>query len=142
LSDAERTIDTVRRGLAAFSRGDFEAAAHEIHPDIEWHVTFRLPDLPLPKDVYRGPEEVLQLWRAFTSAWETMETEIEEILYVDAERALLRVRFAGRGAESGVGGEPHPLSGLPPARGAAHLLTRPRRRGVGAPRPGPHRWLS
>jgi ketosteroid isomerase-like protein len=102
LSDAERTIDTVRRGLAAFSRGDFEAAAHEIHPDIEWHVTFRLPDLPLPNDVYRGPEEVLQLWRAFTSAWETMETEIEEILYVDAERALLRVRFAGRGAESGV----------------------------------------
>jgi ketosteroid isomerase-like protein len=73
-----------------------------MHPDIEWHVAFRLPDLPLPKDVYRGREEVEVLWTQFRSAWDEMTVGLEEVLYVDDERVVARARFRGRGAGSGI----------------------------------------
>ena len=98
----EENIATAYRGLEAFSRGDFDAAFQDMHPDIEWHVTFRLPDLPLDKDVYRGRDEVMELWRAFSSVWETLTVEIEEVLHADDDRILLRARFHGRGGGSGI----------------------------------------
>jgi len=88
--------------LDAFSRGDLRKSLDSMHPDIEWHVAFRLPDLPLPKDVYRGRDEVEILWQQFRSAWDEMTVVVEEILYVDAECVVARARFRGRGKGSGV----------------------------------------
>ena len=68
----EENIALIRRGLDAFSRGDFDAAWNDMDPDVEWHLAFRLPDLPLDKDVYRGPEEIGELWSAFRSAWQSL----------------------------------------------------------------------
>jgi ketosteroid isomerase-like protein len=102
VSRAERNIQLLRDGLDAFSRGDLRGSLDNIDPDIEWHVAFRVPDLPLPKDVYRGRDEVEILWTQFRSAWEEMTGRIEEILYVDDERVVARARFRGRGAVSGV----------------------------------------
>ena len=73
-----------------------------MHPEIEWHVAFRLPDLPSGKDVYRGRTEVRQLWEAFASAWEELTVELEDILHADDERIVARARFRGRGVTSGV----------------------------------------
>ena len=89
-----------RRGLRAFSRGAFDEAAAEIHPEIEWHVAFRLPDLPHDKDVCRGKEEVRALWETFAAAWEKLTVEIEEVLHADDERMVARARFRGRGESS------------------------------------------
>jgi hypothetical protein len=36
-----------------FSRGDFERGVQDVQPDVEWHVAFRLPDLPVDKTIYR-----------------------------------------------------------------------------------------
>jgi ketosteroid isomerase-like protein len=33
---AEENIALIHRGLEAFSRGDFDAAAEDMQPDIEW----------------------------------------------------------------------------------------------------------
>jgi ketosteroid isomerase-like protein len=102
LNQRERNIETTRRALDAFGRGALDEAVGYIDPDIEWHVTFRLPDLPPSKNVLRGREEVLDLWRAFTSVWARIDLEIEEFLYVDDERQVLRARFVGEGSESGI----------------------------------------
>ena len=81
----ERNVQLLREGLDAFSRGDLSESLERMHPDIEWHVVFRLPDLPLPKNVYRGREEVEVLWKQFRSAWDEMTVRLEEVLHVDDE---------------------------------------------------------
>ncbi len=101
-SPAERNLELMRRGLDAFSRGAFDEAAAEIHPEIEWHVAFRLPDLPLERDVCHGKDEVRALWEAFSAAWEVLTVEVEEVMHVDDERIVARARFRGRGATSQV----------------------------------------
>ena len=50
MSARERNLERLRHGLGAFSRGAFEEAMAYVDPQIEWHVTFRLPDLPLAKE--------------------------------------------------------------------------------------------
>jgi ketosteroid isomerase-like protein len=102
VSITERNVQLLRNGLEAFSRGDLDASLETMHPEIEWHVAFRLPDLPLPKEVYRGREEVKALWIQFRSAWDEMTVSVEEILHVDEERVIARARFLGRGAGSGI----------------------------------------
>ena len=47
-------VATAERGFAAFSRGDWDACLAEVDPEIEWHLTFPLPDLPPDKTVFRG----------------------------------------------------------------------------------------
>jgi ketosteroid isomerase-like protein len=72
VSAEERKVQLLRDGLDAFSRGNLGESLDPMHPDIEWHVAFRLPDLPLPKDVYRGRDEVEMLWQQFRSAWDEL----------------------------------------------------------------------
>ena len=38
-------IDLLERGFADFSSGDWDAAIETMHPDVEWHAAFVLPDL-------------------------------------------------------------------------------------------------
>jgi ketosteroid isomerase-like protein len=102
MSARERNLELLQQGLGAFSRGAFDEAMAHMHPEIEWHVTFALPDRPLAKDVYRGRDEVRELWGVFASVWEQLTTELEEVLYADDERIVARARFRGRGAGSGV----------------------------------------
>ena len=97
----DRNVETMRRGLEAFSRADWDEALALTHPEVEWHLTFRLPDLPPDKLVYRGHEEVREVWQAFASVWESLTIEIEEIVSADIGRVVARARFHGRGAGSG-----------------------------------------
>jgi ketosteroid isomerase-like protein len=99
---AEENIDFVHRGLDAFSRGDFELGAELMQPDVEWHLSFRLPDLPAGKTVYRGPDEVMRVWAAFRSVWDELNVTLEEVLEAREDAVVLRARFVGRGSASGV----------------------------------------
>lgn len=102
MSVEERNVRLLREGFEAFNQGNPGESLDVMHPDIEWHVVFRLPDLPLPKDVYRGRDEVQAVWRQFGSAWEELTVVLEEIRYVDEERVVARARFHGRGRGSGI----------------------------------------
>jgi ketosteroid isomerase-like protein len=99
---AQENIALINRGLDAFSRGDFDAAVEDMRPDIEWHVSFRLPDLPLDKTVYRGPDEVQGLWAAFRSAWAKLTVALEEVVDAREDLVVVRTRFVGRGSASGI----------------------------------------
>jgi ketosteroid isomerase-like protein len=101
MSATERNLQLLRDGLDAFSRGALDESLAQMHPEVEWHVVFPLPDRPSSKDVYRGREEVRELWEEFRSVWDELTIELEEVLHVDSERVLARTRFHGRGAGSG-----------------------------------------
>jgi ketosteroid isomerase-like protein len=91
-----------RQGLETFSRGELDETLATLHPEVEWHIAFRLPDLPPDMRVARGHDEVKELWRAFRSVWDELTVEVEEILYDVDDMLMARVRFRGRGSGSGV----------------------------------------
>ena len=39
-----------------------------------------LPDLPMDKTIYRGPDEVRSLWAAFSSVWDELTVSVEEVV--------------------------------------------------------------
>lgn len=88
--------------MSAWSRGDLDASLAEMHQDIEWHVAFRLPDLPPGKDVFHGHDEVRRLWTGLREVWDEITLDIEEELWESKETALVRVRFRGTGGSSGI----------------------------------------
>ena len=71
-------------------------------PEIEWHLTFRLPDVPPDKTVFRGHEEVRALMTAFRDVWEELEVDLEEVVHDSEGLLVTRVRFHGIGSGSGV----------------------------------------
>ena len=99
---AEADIALIRRGLDAFSRGDFDAGVEDMEPDVEWHVSFRLPDLPLDKAVYQGQDEVRSLWAAFRSGWAKLTVTLEEVVEAREGLVVVRTRFVGQGSASGI----------------------------------------
>jgi len=94
--------EVMRRGLAAFSRGDWDAVLAGVDPEIEWHLTFQLPDLPPDKKVFHGYDEVRTLFDAFRSVWDELTIDVEEVLHDADDLLILRVRFRGRGGRSGI----------------------------------------
>jgi ketosteroid isomerase-like protein len=101
-SGGSEQVEIARAGLAAFSRGDLEDSLQSMHPDVEWHLAFRLPDLPADKDVFHGHDEVRTLWRAFRSVWEELTIELEEVVWEAPGTLVLKARFRGKGQGSGV----------------------------------------
>ncbi len=100
--NSEADVELVRRGLGAFSRGDFDEALTRIHPEVEWHVTLRLPDLPPDKLVFEGRDEVRELWDKLTGVFDSIAIEVEEVIAQRPGAVVARARFRGRGTGSGV----------------------------------------
>ena len=94
--------DTMRRGFEAFSAGDWDRLLADVDPEIEWHLTFQLPDLPPDKKVFHGHDELRTLFGAFRSVWDELTLELEEVLHDADDLLILKVRFQGRGGASGV----------------------------------------
>ena len=95
-------VDTMTRGFAAFSRGDWDATFAEIDPEIEWHLTFQLPDLPPGKTVFRGFDEVRVLFDNLAAFWEELTLEVLEVVHESEDQLIVKARFAGRGGEAGI----------------------------------------
>lgn len=101
-----REVELAKQGFAAFSRGEWDASLATMHPDVEWHLAFPLPDLPPDKTIFRGRGEVKELWGVFASIWETISLEIEEVEGEGGDEehvtVVARSRFRGTGGASGI----------------------------------------
>jgi ketosteroid isomerase-like protein len=87
-----------RRGMEAYSRGDYEAAIVGFDPAIEWSVHASLaPDAT----TYHGHEGVKRFWETWAEAISGMTLEIEECRCVGLNRVLAITRAHGTGAGSG-----------------------------------------
>jgi ketosteroid isomerase-like protein len=91
---SDQNVELVRKSAEAFNRGGIEALRAFADPQIEFHEP---PEQPAPR-VARGWDETLEMWREFDSAWESHQTEIEELRPLGDDRILLLSieHFVGR----------------------------------------------
>ena len=90
-------LETVRRAYDAFAGGDLETLTTFLAPDIEWRTT---PEVPFMGN-YSGLDEFMRGMDEWTSAFDDVTTEIEEM--IDAgENVIVHHRMRGRGRDSGV----------------------------------------
>ena len=104
LGDTRRTmsqenVDTVRRSLDGWNRGDVDAWLHSAHPEVEWisEVSRRIEG---SETVYRGPAELRRFWDEWHSVWDlTIDaSEIRDL----GETVLILGRIRTRGEASGI----------------------------------------
>jgi uncharacterized protein len=94
---ARGDVEVVRSAYEAWNRGDLEAAAELLSPDIEWRLPANLPD----PETWRGSEEVREGLARFLGSWEDLQVDVQEL--IDAgERVVALVRFRGRAALTGL----------------------------------------
>jgi ketosteroid isomerase-like protein len=89
--NVEKTTDFID----AYNRHDFDAAVEYFDREIDWV----LPALQR-SDSCKGPEEVRRFWEGLDETFEELRLEPQES--IDAgDRVAVRLRFHGRGKESG-----------------------------------------
>jgi ketosteroid isomerase-like protein len=89
-------VAVVRRLFETYSRGDYEAAASCLDPDVVYQVGQEMPAL--------GRAAVRSMWERWDSAWEAMETVPEDFLEA-GDHVVVTVRYRARGRGSGIGYE-------------------------------------
>ncbi len=95
-SDQKSLEEIVRRGYEAWNSGDLETMLAFVHPDLVWVTTGVFPGL---RPSYSGHSGFREFWSSFMEPWETLEIEIEELVELDEESMLMRVRFYARGRQ-------------------------------------------
>ena len=90
-------LEVVRRAYDAFAAGDLEKLRTFLAPDIEWRTT---PEVPFMGN-YSGLDEFLRGMDEWTSAFEDVTTEIEEMIDT-GENVIVHHRMRARGRDSGV----------------------------------------
>jgi ketosteroid isomerase-like protein len=93
-----QAIEVVRGALDAFARGDAEAFLSRLDPEIEWHPT---PGSPLA-GVYRGVEQVAELFESWRQAWDEVDLELEDPVEAD-DNVVATSHFHGIAAGTGEG---------------------------------------
>jgi ketosteroid isomerase-like protein len=91
---SQENVEALRRGIAAFNRGEFEVFVETADPEIR--VTTEL--IGTPK--YRGREGVRQMLRDMAAAWESWK--MEPVEFVErGDKVLMGIHATARGRTSG-----------------------------------------
>ena len=92
-------VELVRAAYAAFNRGDFEAVAAALHPEVEWH-----PYLAgLERRVYRGPGAIRTMWSSLQEGFGgTLRVELPEVVDCGGDQVVAVIEARGAGSGSGV----------------------------------------
>jgi ketosteroid isomerase-like protein len=94
---SQENVEIVRRSADAFSRGDWDGALANYHPDIEW---MEMPSLGPDASTYTGRKQLREAVESWIQMWGRYDTEV--CRYLDAgDDVVALVRELGRGATSG-----------------------------------------
>jgi ketosteroid isomerase-like protein len=95
---SQENVETLRRGLEAFSRGDVEAALEVLDAEVEWYPAVQ-PMLG-ERTVYRGHQGVRDMFRNMDEVY--LEFRIEDAEFRDlGDRVVATCRIRARGKQSG-----------------------------------------
>jgi len=93
---SQQNVDKTRDFIAAYNRRDFDAAVEAFDPELDWV----LPPHQR-SDSCKGADEVKRFWEGLDETFEELRLDPQE--FVDAgDRVAVRLRYYGRGKESGV----------------------------------------
>ena len=92
---SRENVKALRQAIDGFNQGDMQAVASLLDSDSEWDWSRSIgPD----KAVYRGPEEIVGFWEEFSSGFEEIRIEIEDVVEVgDRLVAAMLSLMRGRG---------------------------------------------
>jgi uncharacterized protein len=90
-------VGIARHAYDVLNRGEIDAALEHFAPEIVWH-TYLVPGPG--GGVYRGLEEVRQLWQDVRNVFVEFQNQPERF-FDTAEGLVVFVRFIGRGRTSG-----------------------------------------
>src|SRR6476659_6010526 len=91
---SQENVEIVRRVADAIDRRDSDAALKDVAPDCEFDNSSNLGEW---RGVHRGHDQIRQLWRSFFEPWESVRTEIDEMIDAgDRVVAFTTGRFRGR----------------------------------------------
>ena len=93
---SEKNVETLRRGFAAFNRGDLDEAASIFHVDAEW-----VPYLgTLAGKTHRGRDAIVKMWADMRAHLSGFQIKPEE--FIDAgEKIVVVVDASAAGTGSG-----------------------------------------
>ena len=95
---SQENVETLRRGLEAFSRADVEAALEVLDAEVEWYPAVQ-PMLG-ERTVYRGHQGVRDMFRNMDEVY--LEFRIEDAEFRDlGDRVVATCRIRARGKQSG-----------------------------------------
>jgi ketosteroid isomerase-like protein len=69
---SQKNVELVRRAIDFFNRGDIDQALSETHDEFEMDWSNSIGPL---KGVYRGRQQVNELWTTFIEAWREVRWE-------------------------------------------------------------------
>jgi ketosteroid isomerase-like protein len=94
---SQENVEMVHRVNDLFNAKEIEQALDLVDDDLEMDWTNTICPL---KGVYRGREGVVELWKSFLDAWESVRWDPEEVIEVDESRLIVvnHVRMRGRGS--------------------------------------------
>jgi ketosteroid isomerase-like protein len=92
----QENVDKTRAYIEAYNRRDFETAVRDFDPQVDWvlpaHQGF---------DSCIGPQQIIRFWEGLDETMDELRLDPQE--YVDAgDRVAVRLRYFGRGKESGL----------------------------------------
>ena len=95
---SQENVELVRRTFELWDRGADEELARQMAPDVEWHhnVGMGTP----AEGVYRGREQVLEMFEAIRESFGVAQFELEEVCAISSTEvlALGRLHLKGRGS--------------------------------------------
>ena len=97
---SEENLELAREAIDTLNRRDLESFLETLDPDVEWHPGLAAL-LEGEATVYRGREEVREMFQGYFEAFADLRFEISEIRDL-GDRILAVGQMRGRGAESGV----------------------------------------
>jgi ketosteroid isomerase-like protein len=96
---SQENVEIVRRAFESISRRDVDGALENAAEDFELDWSNSLSPV---KGIYRGKDQVRELWAGFVEAFVDLRWDAEEIIDVDESRVIAVNHSHMRGRGSGV----------------------------------------
>jgi ketosteroid isomerase-like protein len=99
---SRENVEIARRTWELWSTGADDEVARRLAPDVEWHHNIGLGS-PM-EGIYRGREEVLELFRAIRESFGLARVEIEDVRDLSCTQVLIlgSLHLEGRGSGAAV----------------------------------------
>src|SRR5215216_5710026 len=97
---SQENVEVVKRGWAAWIKGDLDAVLEVFDPAVEWHTT-NLEGWP-EDAVYYGRNGVRRFFEEWLASWERYEAGVEQYLDAGGDRVLVLCWQTGYGVGSAV----------------------------------------
>ena len=93
---SQETVEIIKAVIAAFNRGDWDAALSYAAPNCRYDTTRELNEW---RGVYETPERVRRALEGFYGMWESWRIEIDEMVEVGEDTVVTRETEYLRGRE-------------------------------------------